>query len=426
MLVGIHHRATGIPNKAIILILALLLAGLACLPAVSAESTCRTCHLETGGDLAEPVKAMDQNDVHASRGFSCDACHGGDPTASDAEAAMNPKKGFIGVPSPRQIPEVCGRCHSNPEFMRKYSVSIPTDQYEKYWTSRHGMALKAGDTKVATCASCHSFHTVLPANNPKSSVWHATVPQTCRKCHGDQALMSQYHLPADIYDQYAQSVHGKALLTEGDVGAPACNNCHGNHGATPPGFESVAQVCRNCHPANSEAFLASPHKPAFDATGLKECVACHSNHLILPPSDDWVGVQGDHSCGQCHSEGDAGYQTALAIHSSIDSLRFGETNADSLVREAQKRGIEISEAEDLLKQAHDSLLKVRTIMHTVDRQKVGVAVDSGLAAANQAALLGRKGIADFHFRGAGLGVASVLITLLIIALWLKLRQIERK
>jgi predicted CXXCH cytochrome family protein len=391
-----------------------------------AENSCRTCHGQLEGELAAPVQAMAQNDVHASRGFSCEACHGGDPTSEDPEVSMSAQKGFLGVPSARQIPEICARCHAQPEFMRQYNVGLATDQYEKYWTSRHGIALKAGSNEAATCIDCHGSHGVLPANNPQSPVWPLNVPKTCRRCHEDEALMSRHNLPANTYKEYSQGVHGVALLEKNDIGAPACNDCHGNHGATPPGFEDVAQVCRGCHPANSENFLTSPHKEAFDAAGIKECLACHSNHLILTPQDDWLGVEGEHSCGQCHTAGEKGYQTAVNIRQRVDSLRNREVEARFLVHEAERRGIEVSQAQDYLKLARDALLLARTMMHTVDETKVGAVVDSGLVAADEAAASGRQGIADFRFRSLGLGVASILITILIIALWLKLRQIEKK
>ena len=48
-------------------------------------------------------------------------------------------------------------------------------------------------------------------------------------------------------EQWRQSVHGQALLEKGDLTAPACNDCHGNHGAMPPGVDSVANACGTCH-----------------------------------------------------------------------------------------------------------------------------------------------------------------------------------
>ncbi|RJP80006.1 MAG: hypothetical protein C4524_04280 [Candidatus Zixiibacteriota bacterium] len=400
---------------------ALLLSGT---PA-PAQNTCITCHRELGGDLAAPVTAAELGDIHAARGLSCADCHGGDPTAEDAEVSMSPQRGFMGTPQPQEIPAFCGRCHSDPRFMRRFDPAIPTDQVEKFWTSHHGQALQQGDTRVATCVDCHDTHAILPSDNPKSWVWPVNVPATCHRCHGNADLMSAYNLPADVYDQYARGVHGHALLDENDTGAPACNDCHGNHSATPPGFESVAQVCRSCHPANSEMFMVSPHRPAFDALGLPECAACHDHHEILPPVDAWLGVEGEHSCGQCHSPGDPGYQASLAIHGWVDSLVTAMETAQDLVDQVERTGIETEEAHEALTVARNALLKSRTVIHTVREDSVEQSVEEGLAAAGTAFRLSLAALEDFRFRKFGLGFASIFITLLIVALWLKLRHMEK-
>ncbi len=390
-----------------------------------AQNSCRTCHLEAGDALAAPVHAQDQNDIHASRGVSCHSCHGGDPTTDEADLAMSKAQGFIGKPRPQDIPQFCGRCHADPQYIRQFSVSLPTDQLEKYWTSWHGAALKAGDPQVATCVSCHGVHTILPANNPLSKIWPTQVPETCRHCHEKPDLMARYNLPATAYRDYAQGVHGKALLEKKDISAPACNDCHGNHGAVPPGVESIAQVCRECHLANAELFLASPHKEAFDALDLPECVSCHENHLILPPTEDWLGIEGEKSCGRCHSEGESGYQAAVTMKNWLDSLRVLDVQASQLVAEAEERGIDVSEAQFALEEAREAFLKSRTIIHSADLEKVITTVNQGLLPAHKALELGEAGLAAFEFRKRGLGIATIFITLLIIALWLKLRQIEK-
>ncbi len=395
----------------------------------SAEDQCHKCHQEAGGELAAPVLQMEQNDIHASRGFSCADCHGGDRTSEDAEVAMSPARGFLGVPGPQEIPQMCARCHSNPQIMRQYSVSLPTDQLEKYAFSKHGIALKAGKTDVATCASCHGSHTILPANNPKSSVWPVNVPQTCRHCHGDAELMTRHDLPGNTFDEYKQSVHGKALLEKKDVGAPACNDCHGNHGAAPPGIETVAQVCRLCHINNAEMFLASPHKAAFDERGKPECAVCHNNHLIVHPTDDWLSADNKEGCcnkNKCHAEGDAGFAAAQTMKSWIDSLRMQEQAALDTIQLAEKRGIEVAEAQTALEAAREALLKSHTLVHTVDTTQVKAVVQVGLASADTALQIGRQGLAAFSFRKRGLGLATIFITLLIIAIWLKLRDYEKK
>ena len=62
-----------------------------------------------------------------------------DPKAHQA------KDDFRAVKSPADIPDFCGRCHSNIEYMRHFNPSPRTDQLAEYWTSGHGKQLKKGD-----------------------------------------------------------------------------------------------------------------------------------------------------------------------------------------------------------------------------------------------------------------------------------------
>ena len=73
-------------------------------------------------------------------------------------------------------------------------------------------------------------------------------------------------------------------MVRGDLSAPTCTTCHGNHGATPPGFASVANVCSTCHVFQAQLFDSSPHKEAFVVSrpsGLRD-LSQQSRH---PPSD---------------------------------------------------------------------------------------------------------------------------------------------
>ena len=40
-----------------------------------------------------------------------------------------------------------------------------------------------GFARIATCASCHGAHEVLPASNPKSMISPEHRISTCRSCH---------------------------------------------------------------------------------------------------------------------------------------------------------------------------------------------------------------------------------------------------
>ena len=148
----------------------------------------------------------------------------------------------------------------------------------KYRESRHGIALLTrGNQRAAQCVSCHGVHGIRRPSSPKSTVYPANIPATCGNCHANAATMSgaklddgKTPLPTDQLVDYLQSVHGKALLDKHDLGAPACNDCHGNHAAMPPAVASMSQICRNCHVNNGKLFDGSPHKAAFEKHGVSQ------------------------------------------------------------------------------------------------------------------------------------------------------------
>ena len=254
---------------------------------------CSDCHAEQ----AELFKGS----VHKSA-VRCPDCHGGENAyeftpeefrrlgpegasrwpASAATESFDHGTGFRGKLARAQVPERCGTCHADVERMNRYGLR--TDQLALYWVSGHGRRLKqTGDTQVAVCIDCHGAHDVRPAGSPLSRTFAQKIPDTCGRCHADEALMSQYDRPASIVEQYRGSVHGIAVLERGDAGAPNCTTCHGSHGAAPPGFAEVGHVCGKCHQQTEENLRASVHGriPA-----LTPCIGCHApggdlrNHQI--------------------------------------------------------------------------------------------------------------------------------------------------
>ena len=153
------------------------------------EESCAVCHGALGVEhLTKPVELY-KADIHAAKGFGCVACHGGDGTKMGLEA-MDRAKGYIGKPTPTQVIEVCGRCHSDARFMRQYNPSLRVDQVTEYYTSVHGRRLKElKDPKVATCASCHIPHSIRPPSDARSSVYPLRVADTCGSCHAN----TEYH-----------------------------------------------------------------------------------------------------------------------------------------------------------------------------------------------------------------------------------------
>lgn len=250
------------------------------------DTACTACHLELEDNVAEFIRSSWGPDVHSAAGIGCHDCHGGNPAMELAEDvdSMSEEYGFKPRPDRLGIPEFCGSCHSDAQFMKQFNPQVRVDQLAEYWTSTHGKDVAAGDSTPAVCTDCHGFHGILPVSSPKSPVFATNVPTTCGRCHSDALMMTSYGHPSDTQELFTQSVHGAALLERGDTAAPACNDCHGNHGAAPPGVKSVSLVCGQCHARESKLFRASFKHDLFNDLDVPECIICHDNHLILHPT----------------------------------------------------------------------------------------------------------------------------------------------
>ena len=390
------------------------------------RSSCIDCHMQLEDSrLSAPAKQF-ANDVHRARGLSCHDCHGGDPNDSSKEGAKDPAKGYLGKPKKLDTPAYCGKCHSDANLMKKFNPSLRVDQEREYYTSVHGQLLKTGDSRVATCVSCHSVHGIRAVNDPLSSVYPLNVAKTCATCHASKEYMSGFGIPTDQFDKYQSSVHAKALNERQDLSAPTCNDCHGNHGATPPGIASVANVCGHCHARQAELFQTSPHKAAFDQKQLAECVTCHSNHAIPKPGDEMIGTHQGALCITCHQSGDKGFVAAESMRSRIDTLIASIDKSTEILNRAERAGMEVSKAKFELKGATDALTHARVMIHSSSIAEVDKVTGPGLEVANKGYQSGVDALAERKFRRAGLAVSLVFILFLALLVYLKLRQIESR
>jgi hypothetical protein len=205
------------------------------------DNNCLTCHQDFEDEETGPSHLI-VRDIHIQKGLGCADCHGGGPSLEDMDEVRE-SPDWRGVPSHLEVPDFCARCHGSASYMHEHNPSLPTDQ------------------------------------------------PTCANCHADAEYMADYDIPTDQFEKYRQSVHGKALLERKDLGAPVCNDCHGNHGAAPPGVASLSFVCGNCHAIEAELFNASPHRTAFEENDFPMCETCHSNHLIEQPFDKMLGAE---------------------------------------------------------------------------------------------------------------------------------------
>lgn len=386
---------------------------------VPTSTICIDCHRGlTDERLRRPVTDY-QDDVHAGLGFSCLDCHG---SASGGSAGS----GFLGKPTHQRTPALCGRCHSDAALMRQYDPALRVDQVSEYATSVHGQRLaRENDQRVAVCTSCHPAHQVRPPSDAESSVHPLKIADTCGSCHSDAERMAPYRIPTDQKEEYQRSVHFHWLTEEGDLSAPTCNDCHGNHGASPPGVSSVQNVCGQCHGVIMEFFTAGAHDEYFVSEGLPGCATCHDNHAILQTNDDMLFSVGDSVCTMCHAGSEDALDAFGNMRALIDTLREARARADSLLLDATNLGMEVSEAQFQLEEVTNALVKARNAIHSFTVDSVREQVVAGVAVTTEAHSRGEEALAEHLFRRQGLVVSVGLILLVIIGLLLKIRQLER-
>jgi hypothetical protein len=239
--------------------------------------------------------------------------------------------------------------------------------------------------------------------------------------------MEPFGLKTNQYHDYAASVHGVALLKDHDTGAPACNDCHGNHGAAPPGTESIAHICGTCHLTNMELFLESKMAQSMTSRDFHSCEECHGKHAILEPTDEMLNPMSNSStCMRCHSEDDPGYATSLAFYRIITGADSLYQRARAELKDVQIKGMNDVDIEYLLKDAHQNLIHLRTLVHSFDADTMLQKASEGMDISSEAILLAGAELEEFSTRRKGFGLSTLAFVLLAIGLYLKIRQNSAK
>jgi len=145
-------------------------------PRTRVADTCAKCHEGVAKRYAASVHGRD-----VARNISdvptCVDCHRTHDIGGPHQAGWK-----------TSTPEICGRCHSDPERMKKYGLS--TDVLKTYASDFHGKTAKLrknasdeGQTFVALCTDCHGVHDIAKVTDPGSGVLRANLAGTCRRCH---------------------------------------------------------------------------------------------------------------------------------------------------------------------------------------------------------------------------------------------------
>ena len=187
-------------------------------------------------------------------------------------------------------------------------------------------------------------------------------------------------------------------------------------------------VCGNCHQANAELFQKSVHKAAFAKANLAGCVVCHGNHGIMEPTDDLVGLEAPAPCARCHKRGgsDTAEKDIVHMRLLLDSLSLGQQRADQQLEHAEQLGMDVADAKYDLRDVHQALVQARVSIHSFKVADLADAVHPGIAVLAAAERAGQEAVHDYYFRRQGLGVATLIVTLVTVLLYLKIREIEKE
>lgn len=254
--------------------------------------------------------------VHGQSGYACVQCH-----RTIGEYPHPPLQAENLRQVTLQLSQSCQHCH--------------THQFELAQDGVHATALQNGNIQAATCSDCHGAHDVRRLNDPQTRtltpearLW---IPQTCARCH------------SLIYEKYKESVHGAALIDEGNLDVPTCIDCHGVHNIEDPRTAAFRlkspQICARCHTDPKvvgkyglstevlNTYVADFHgttvaifeKQSPDAEINKPvCYDCHGVHDIKRANDPEKGLQVKENllarCQVCHPDANANFPDAWLSH----------------------------------------------------------------------------------------------------------------
>jgi len=274
---------------------------------VKSKVDCAACHAETVRDYRSSVhgRMHEQGDPDAP---SCLDCHDKHATVS---RVLPTSPTF-----PRNIPDLCARCHREGEKAARRVKSDNKNIVRNYLMSIHGKGLvESGLIVTATCIDCHTSHHELPASDPESSVHTNNVAHTCGKCHHG------------IEEKFKRSIHWPENVKT-DKELPTCEDCHTSHTISRTDQDNfrfrMMDQCGRCHREQSDSFFETFHGKVslLGSARAAKCYDCHGTHDILPPSDPGSTLSRAHvveTCAKCHKSAHkqfAGYLTHATHHDS--------------------------------------------------------------------------------------------------------------
>jgi cytochrome b subunit of formate dehydrogenase len=140
---------------------------------LNVAATCATCHEKPAGEFGESAHAAALHKGNLDSA-TCTDCHG----EHDIRGRKDPSSP---VNEKNVAQQVCANCHGSLRLTQKYG--LPTNSFQTFADSYHGLAVRGGAVEVVNCASCHNSHAIKSSSDPTSTINKANLVQTCGQCH---------------------------------------------------------------------------------------------------------------------------------------------------------------------------------------------------------------------------------------------------
>ena len=134
-------------------------------------------------------------------------------------------------------------------------------------------------------------------------------------------------------------------------------------------------------------------------------------------------------CGDCHRQNAKDnpecIMTANYFHDTIARMDEASRKFRSVSEELAARGLDVEPISNQLTDLGDTLKKSRTYIHSFSRNTFEQVAAPGEQAVRQTEGLIQKAREEYKYRQVGLIVSIGVIGLLMLAIYLKLRQLEK-
>jgi predicted CXXCH cytochrome family protein len=176
-------------------------------------------------------------------------------------------------------------------------------------------------------------------------------------------------------------------------------------------------------------FDGSKHKHAFDEHKWPECGQCHGNHNIAKTDDSMIATGPGQLCGDCHREyaknNPECIPTANYFHDTITQMDQARTSFIAVSERLAAKGLDAEPINNQLTELGDALKKSRTYVHSFSRNTFQQVAAPGEQAVQRTDVLIDKASEEYKYRQIGLAASIAVIGLLMLVIYLKLRQMEK-